>query len=174
MNKPASVPESFPKAIVPSPILCELGSIEQRCPYLFTDDSAGLDLALPQECLIKAHGVERVSLNLKLRLGRRHALLINTSNSPIYQYPILVQTEVVDRDYTGDIAVTLFNFTAHDVTIFKDTFLVQLVPICTPKVEYHVVTPTSNSERIFPRYSSRDDAEAKRTPESSPHTATDS
>ncbi|RXG55655.1 Deoxyuridine 5'-triphosphate nucleotidohydrolase, partial [Armadillidium vulgare] len=97
-------------------------------PYKATAGSAGYDLAVPKAITIPKGSVEKICLDIKVKLPKRcYGRLALRSSSAMQG--IDIRGGVIDNDYTGPIYAVLRNENLKkDFRVEKGARLVQLIP----------------------------------------------
>lgn len=103
------------------------------CPTRASSFSAGYDLYSPTEHIIKARGKILIKLDLKIKVPLGTYGRIAPRSGLAWNNHIDVGAGVVDSDYTGNVAIVLFNHGDSDMIITAGMRIAQL--ICE-KIEY--------------------------------------
>jgi len=106
-------------------------------PEKMSKHAAGFDLKSPTDCVVKAHDKLLVKLNLQIKVPAHTYGRIASRSGLALNYFIHVGAGVVDRDYTGDVGVLLFNLSDTDFEIKRGDRIAQLIceRISCPKIK---------------------------------------
>lgn len=104
----------------------------------------GIDLYVPDDTLIPSRSSVLIDLGVQCALGDEKTHRVYSydlrSRSSIYKTPLIQQNGVgtVDRDYTGNLMMAVYNLSEQDYLVTKHTRLCQIVgPGLAPiKIQY--------------------------------------
>ncbi|RXG58143.1 Deoxyuridine 5'-triphosphate nucleotidohydrolase [Armadillidium vulgare] len=124
----AATPPSAPPPPSPPTLYYQLLNENTYHPYKATAGSAGYDLAVPKAITIPKGCVEKICLDIKVKLPKRcYGRLALRSSSAMQG--IDIRGGVIDNDYTGPIYAVLRNENfKKDFRVEKGARLVQLIP----------------------------------------------
>jgi dUTP pyrophosphatase len=112
---------------------------EELKPKVGTEYSAGIDLRVSLDVVIKAKETQLVGTGLKIEVPEGHmGMLIPRSSTGKLGLTLANTVGIIDSDYRGEIKLLLTNNTTGGLFISKATRLVQLiiVPVIQPKLMY--------------------------------------
>jgi dUTP pyrophosphatase len=97
-------------------------------PSKATPSAAGFDLHAPFDFSIPAWSIRTITTGIRATPPAGHYLMI-TGRSSLSQLGILTICGTVDPDFTGDIAVMLFNTQPHPFEGRRDQRIAQMIPM---------------------------------------------
>lgn len=109
----------------------------------------GIDIFQPDSFIIKAHETVTVGLGLAVAIPEGHAGML-VPRSSIAAKGLLVQTAIIDPDYTGEIHLIITNCNNTDVAINRDDRVCSLVvySVLNPYLEVVTeMTPTARGNK---------------------------
>jgi dUTP pyrophosphatase len=80
-----------------------------RLPLRATADAAGADVYCDEDFMVPAGGRQRVCTGISARGPEGHYIQLHSRSSLAWHHGIHVVGGVIDRDYTGEIKVILYN-----------------------------------------------------------------
>lgn len=107
---------------------------------------SGLDLFMPEGFTIEPFETKTVGLGLAVAIPEGHAGIL-VPRSSIAQKGLIIQTSIIDPDYTGEIHLIITNCSTHTVVIKKNDRVCSLCcfSVLNPVVE--VVSELPQTER---------------------------
>lgn len=117
-------------------------------PHRATSQSAGLDLSSAYDVIIPKNGRAVVLTDLALKMPENCYGRIVSRSGLALKHGILVGAGVIDRDYTGNISVILFNHSDKDFFVKRGDRIAQIIceQILYPKL-YEIVSKFEKTER---------------------------
>ena len=108
-------------------LLVQLLRPEARMPERATPESAGLDVHAAEACVVPAGGRALVSTGLSVRPPEGTYVRVAPRSGLAVKHGIQVGAGVVDRDYTGEVGVLLFNHGSADFRVAVGDRIAQMV-----------------------------------------------
>ncbi|QBQ01603.1 Ld138-like protein [Hyphantria cunea granulovirus] len=87
----------------------ELLSEKGFFPTASTAGAAGYDLKSPIDCVVEAHGVIVIPLDIRIIMNRGRVAKIESRSGLASKFDITVRAGIIDSDYTGNVSVVLKN-----------------------------------------------------------------
>ncbi len=121
-------------------------------PKYHTSESAGFDIAINEDRLIKAGEVALVKTGLVIQAPEGHFLCIAARSSLALKKGLALANAIgiVDRDYCGpedEIHLSLYNFSAHAVAVKKGERLAQGLFLPVDQVQWLIAEETRGQSR---------------------------
>ncbi len=107
---------------------------------------SGLDIFMPEDLTIGAMSTETVSLGLAVAIPEGHAGML-VPRSSIAQRGLIIQTSIIDPDYTGEIHLIITNCSMCTQILKKDSRVCSLVAYSVLNPYIELVNELPLSER---------------------------
>ena len=107
---------------------------------------SGLDIFMPCDLELKSLETKTVGLELAVAIPEGHAGIL-VPRSSIAQKGLLIQTSIIDPDYTGEIHLIITNCSMESKFIFKDSRVCSLVVYSVLNARLDVVDELEVTER---------------------------
>lgn len=125
--------------------LVKLGK-DTKSPVKAHLPDTGLDIFIPETFEIEAFETKTVGLNLKVAIPEGFAGML-VPRSSIAEKGLIIQTSIIDPDYTGEIHLIVTNCSTKHQTIQKDSRLCSLVVYSVLNPYLQFVDELPNTER---------------------------
>lgn len=106
----------------------------------------GLDIFMPQDLAIYSLETETISLGLGVSIPEGFAGML-VPRSSIADKGLIIQTAVIDPDYTGEIHLIVTNCSRNTIRIKKDTRICSLVVYSVLNARIEFVEDLGETER---------------------------
>lgn len=117
-----------------------------RLPQKSHLPDVGLDIFMPESFTIRPLETLTIGLKLGVSIPEGFAGML-VPRSSIAEKGLIIQTSIIDPDYTGEIHLIITNCSNNTITILKDKRVCSLVVYSVCNVRLDVVTEFEQTER---------------------------
>ena len=123
-----------------------------RIPTRNHEFDAGMDVYANEGWYLPQHSNTKIPLGLRVIIPMGFFLLLQGRSGLSFKHGIFPEGNVIDRGYTGEIHVCLYNTTMNGYQISKGDRIAQLLllPVCTPSEVIN--TTTEQFDRLVALY----------------------
>ena len=100
-----------------------------------TEGAAGIDLHADVDCVVTPFGTQIVPTGMRVKLPSGSCGLVKSRSGLMFKSNIVAGEGLIDEDYTGEIAVKLFNFSNVPFEVMEGDRIAQLVVLPYERVD---------------------------------------